>query len=102
MQCSQQLEQHGSSRRIVGMKPEGDASHGHIPACASTAAAAAGCCCRLCKSITPRSMVESHGAVSAWPTRIIVKHSFSIEKLKVRVPAQTADSVAAVLLLHET
>ncbi|KAF6262292.1 hypothetical protein COO60DRAFT_1293567 [Scenedesmus sp. NREL 46B-D3] len=37
---------------------------------------------RLCKSIIAHSMVESQGAVSAWPSHIIVKHAFSIEKLK--------------------
>jgi hypothetical protein len=30
-------------------------------------------------------MVESYGAVAAWPSHIIVKHAFSIEKLKVRL-----------------
>jgi hypothetical protein len=41
-------------------------------------------------------MVESHGAVSAWPTHIIVKHAFSIDKLKVRTHAQTAVMAAFV------
>lgn len=48
------------------------------------------CCCRLCKSIIAHSMVESQGAVSAWPSHIIVKHAFSIEKLKVQMLSSTA------------
>uniref|UniRef100_A0A383VBW6 (S)-ureidoglycine aminohydrolase cupin domain-containing protein n=1 Tax=Tetradesmus obliquus TaxID=3088 RepID=A0A383VBW6_TETOB len=51
---------------------------------------------RLCSRFIARSMVESHGAVAAWPSHIIVKHAYSIDKLKKKgVPTWPTTSVEA-------
>jgi hypothetical protein len=76
----QQLQQHGSRSMVVCVKLGQRQIQPQPCMCCHCRC----CCCRLCKSIIPRSMVESHGAVAAWPAHIIVKHAFSIDKLKVR------------------